>query len=118
MYREVRIADHSLTAVNTSAPNVSGVKRFFPVFLALVVACGGSTSVTTSSGASQTTDIVNEGAATTTLPQNSSTAAPGSTSTAPDRQIAPDFTLKLGDGGQYTLSDGAKPVYLVFWAEW
>ena len=31
---------------------------------------------------------------------------------------APDFTLALGDGGSYTLSEGAKPVYMVFWAEW
>jgi hypothetical protein len=32
--------------------------------------------------------------------------------------VAPDFTLDLGDGGSFTLSQGAKPVYLVFWAEW
>jgi hypothetical protein len=31
---------------------------------------------------------------------------------------APDFTLALGDGGTYTLSEAAKPVYMVFWAEW
>jgi hypothetical protein len=24
----------------------------------------------------------------------------------------------LGDGGTYTLSEGEKPVYMVFWAEW
>ena len=35
-----------------------------------------------------------------------------------DGPAAPDFVLALGDGGSYTLSDGAKPVYLVFWAEW
>jgi thiol-disulfide isomerase/thioredoxin len=32
--------------------------------------------------------------------------------------VAPDFTLVLGEGGQYTLSEGTKPVYLIFWAEW
>jgi hypothetical protein len=42
----------------------------------------------------------------------------GATTTISDRPLAPDFTLELGDGGSYTLSDGAKPVYLVFWAEW
>ena len=35
-----------------------------------------------------------------------------------DRPLAPDFTLELGDGGSYTLSEGEKPVYMVFWAEW
>jgi hypothetical protein len=24
----------------------------------------------------------------------------------------------LGEGGEYTLSEGSKPVYMVFWAEW
>lgn len=35
-----------------------------------------------------------------------------------DGPVAPDFTLVLGDGGSYTLSESEKPVYLVFWAEW
>jgi hypothetical protein len=34
------------------------------------------------------------------------------------RPVAPDFTLELGEGGEYTLSEGSKPVYMVFWAEW
>lgn len=33
-------------------------------------------------------------------------------------QLAPDFTLTLGDGSSYTLSADPRPVYLVFWAEW
>jgi hypothetical protein len=24
----------------------------------------------------------------------------------------------LGEGSEYTLSEGSKPVYMVFWAEW
>jgi hypothetical protein len=51
--------------------------------------------------------------------------APGTTETpettegnTSDRPLAPDFTLALGDGGSFTLSEGEKPVYLVFWAEW
>ena len=32
--------------------------------------------------------------------------------------VAPDFSLVLGDGTTFTLSEEAKPVYLVFWAEW
>ncbi len=31
---------------------------------------------------------------------------------------APDFTLELGDGGTFTLSEETRPVFLVFWAEW
>jgi len=37
---------------------------------------------------------------------------------ASDRMVAPDFTLALGSGGAFTLSESEKPVYLVFWAEW
>ena len=56
------------------------------------------------------------------------TADDGSTPTTSDpvsppttdsgRPVAPDFTLELGEGGEYTLSEGSKPVYMVFWAEW
>jgi hypothetical protein len=31
---------------------------------------------------------------------------------------APEFTLALGDGTAFTLSAEARPVYLLFWAEW
>lgn len=47
--------------------------------------------------------------------------ASGVTATVPgetEGPVAPDFTLALGDGGVFTLSEGAKPVYMVFWAEW
>ena len=56
--------------------------------------------------------------ATTTLPDTGSTSAPGTTGTTSDRPVAPDFTLALGEGGTFHLADGAKPVYMVFWAEW
>ncbi len=46
------------------------------------------------------------------------TTAPAVPATTSDRPLAPDFTLELGEGGTYTLSEGEKPVYLVFWAEW
>lgn len=58
------------------------------------------------------------GPLTTESGEDTSTSAPGATTTTSDRPMAPDFTLELGDGGTYTLSEGAKPVYLVFWAEW
>jgi hypothetical protein len=70
---------------------------------------GPSTTQDPGRGTTPGTDA--EGATTTT-------ATPGGTTTVSDRPLAPDFTLDLGDGGSYTLSEGAKPVYLVFWAEW
>lgn len=48
----------------------------------------------------------------------STSVPPEETTTTSNREVAPDFTLDLGDGGEYTLSEGEKPVYLVFWAEW
>jgi uncharacterized membrane protein len=63
----------------------------------------------------------------TTTGVSSTTAAPGTTvpgavtttsRVAPEGDAAPDFTLALGEGGEFTLSDEQKPVYMVFWAEW
>ena len=36
----------------------------------------------------------------------------------PNRPIAPDFTLDLGSGGTFVLSEETRPVFMVFWAEW
>ncbi len=43
---------------------------------------------------------------------------PAETVAPPAGPPAPDFTLALGDGRSFTLSEEARPVYLVFWAEW
>ncbi len=40
------------------------------------------------------------------------------TTTTSGRPTAPDFTLELGGGGTFTLSEQDKPVFVVFWAEW
>jgi hypothetical protein len=53
-----------------------------------------------------------------TVAEQTTTSQAQATETTSGRPVAPDFTLELGDGGSYTLSKGAKPVYLVFWAEW
>ncbi len=72
------------------------------------------------------------GAVTSTLPDGSTTnpsqtspttSGPGveTTTSVPiviDPTLAPDFTLELGDGGSFTLSETNRPVYLIFWAEW
>jgi hypothetical protein len=75
-------------------------------------------------GLSSTTSQADPGTSQTT-PESTSvpgevttTTEAGSTPTTSGRPPAPDFTLQLGDGGSYTLSEGSKPVYLVFWAEW
>ncbi|HUG32927.1 MAG TPA: hypothetical protein VMM14_08545 [Acidimicrobiia bacterium] len=97
------------------------------VLMAVVVACSSpdedATStpssddvVTTSTVSAETTSTVFP--ETTSPPAETTTSAPEATETTSDRPLAPDFTLTLGDGGEYTLSEGAKPVYLVFWAEW
>lgn len=41
-----------------------------------------------------------------------------STTAADGDSVAPDFSLALGDGSTFTLSEEARPVFLVFWAEW
>ncbi len=81
-----------------------------------VAACSGSSdeSTTTTEDDAVTTTAISAD----TSPDSETTTTPGPTTTFSDRPLAPDFTLELADGGEYTLSQGAKPVYLVFWAEW
>ena len=59
---------------------------------------------------------------TTTLPPSiegySSSTTPSSSAVTEAGEFAPDFTLELGDGGTFVLSQEVRPVYLVFWAEW
>jgi hypothetical protein len=45
-------------------------------------------------------------------------AAAPSTTALSEAPTAPDFTLELGAGGTFTLSQETRPVFLVFWAEW
>ncbi|HXV70224.1 MAG TPA: hypothetical protein VEB69_02385 [Acidimicrobiia bacterium] len=89
--------------------------------LSLVVgACSDGESAFTTGSVAATTLPTDPG---TSAPageddEPTATTTPQTTTTLSDRPLAPDFTLELGDGGSYTLSEGAKPVYLVFWAEW
>lgn len=56
---------------------------------------------------------------TTTATSSPAVEAPvAPTTTDSGRPVAPEFSLELGNGGTYTLSERARPVYLVFWAEW
>lgn len=49
---------------------------------------------------------------------DSSTSSTDAPKPPPDGPVAPNFTMALESGGSFTLSDAAKPVYMVFWAEW
>lgn len=95
-------------------------KVLFAALLLVVGACAtsGGTAGSTSSTAIGTSSTDADSPETTALSGPTSSIAPGETATTSDRQKAPDFTLELGDGGTYTLSEGEKPVYMVFWAEW
>lgn len=93
-------------------------------FALIIGACAaedaGSTS-TTKRGQVSTTQPSDRGSAESpdsTEPASTTTTTAAETGTTSGRPLAPDFSLELGEGGTYTLSEGAKPVYLVFWAEW
>lgn len=90
-------------------------------------ACGSGADVstdTTSTGSVsaepapevvETTETPSETSAPSDSAIDESTADQGSGVTG---EPAPDFSLALGDGSTFTLSDTDRPVYLVFWAEW
>ncbi|HSM01028.1 MAG TPA: hypothetical protein VK960_01110 [Acidimicrobiia bacterium] len=97
---------------------------FVLAFALVIGACGGtstgdSAASTSSSAATTTRPSTTAAPGTTGAPGTTSTPAETSTTrTPPDGDPAPDFTLALGDGGTFTLSEEQKPVYMIFWAEW
>lgn len=109
-----------LFPVNTMAPSVAFMRKSVALCLLALVAsaCAGESATTTSEADTGDTTVATSDTTTTTLNAVDTTTSEGDTTTTSDRDLAPDFTLELGDGGTYTLSDGARPVYLVFWAEW
>ena len=98
------------------------MRTHLAVFIALVglalAACGLGTveqsPTTTQPSAESPTAAPSE----TDPPPETVATSPGGQTSISDRPVAPDFTLELGEGGVYTLSQGERPVYLVFWAEW
>ncbi len=104
--------------------------------LALVAAsCASGTGVS----ADSTTALPDPPAITSSTVQSDSQAADATTTSSPvdtttpqapeepvdplpppEGSAAPDFTLALGEEGTetYTLSEGTKPVFMIFWAEW
>lgn len=101
--------------------------RSATAFLALVLiaaACGDDASDGAMAPVSTTTmvevSITGPGSAVPGVDTTTTAVTVGETPTtqAPEGPGAPDFTLALGEGGTFTLSDEQKPVYMVFWAEW
>lgn len=95
----------------------------------IVAACGGnaepaSTAAPTPSetigGASQDSVATTSTAATAEPPTETTASSESTEASGPsfDGPLAPDFELALNDGSTFRLSDEAKPIYMVFWAEW
>ncbi len=92
----------------------------------LLAACGGGTDPAASPNAASpgtdTTVLQGEPAVQTTAPASDRTEESVAQADRPDpdpsRELAPDFTLALADGSTFVLSEEARPVFMVFWAEW
>ena len=99
----------------------------FVISALIVGACGAGADVSTdttsdaaSTGtASADTEIANA-PPDTSVPSGGGTAEDSTAdqSSGVTGEAASDFTLALGDGSTFTLSETDRPVYLVFWAEW
>ncbi len=86
------------------------VTRFFVLISGFaLVACSATGGAPVSSEPAPVEETITSTGV--TVPDNAGATPSG-------RPLAPDFTLELGDGGSYSLSEADKPVYLVFWAEW
>lgn len=91
----------------------------------MAVACGDDSSARPDGEAGSTTTAPADATPSTVTPTTSAptTGTAGQTSSttttvSDDRPVAPDFSLDLGAGGTFVLSEETRPVYLVFWAEW
>jgi hypothetical protein len=93
-------------------------------FAIIVASCGGGSDTASSTSTSSESPVTTSPVTTTPVTTSPATTsppgveAPATTVPAVEGPAAPDFTLALGDGGEFTLSAEEKPVYLIFWAEW
>lgn len=130
--RETLHGEHAVTAdpPYTGPPMQRPGIALALVFAFALAACGGggdttpgavqttvaqtSESPETTVGDGSPTTVASVDEATTSVAGNNSQAAPSGV----DGPAAPDFSLVLSDGSTFVLSEAAKPVYMVFWAEW
>lgn len=100
-------------------------------FALVLAACGGGAAETATPGDNASTVPSGDATPATTVPGTVPGTPPAAQPTdettqprverpAPDpnREIAPDFSLQLGDGSTFVLSEETRPVFMVFWAEW
>jgi hypothetical protein len=92
----------------------------FVVFMAACAAEGADPTTAPSATTTPSEEGPNATAASDTSdPQPAATDAGSTKPDIPaDAPDAPDFVFTLGDGTDYHLGSDAKPVYLIFWAEW
>ena len=115
-------ATASFTRVKPDLSYRFGIVHRLAILMFLLAACGGAASNQTATSEDEgltASTLAIESPATTSGEDAQTASAPDAPSTTmSDRPLAPDFTLALADGGEFTLSETSKPVYLVFWAEW
>jgi hypothetical protein len=98
-------------------------------FAVVAASCGGGSDTASTMSDSSDSPVTTSPVTTSPVTTSPATTSPATTSPpgveAPTTTVAPvegpaapDFTLALGDGGDFTLSVEQKPVYLIFWAEW
>ena len=85
------------------------MRRSVLLLVAVLTACTTAVVETTTSAPEPTT---------TTESTTSTTGVSAPSETIDPPVLAPDFTLELGDGSTFVLSESDMPVYLLFWAEW
>lgn len=91
--------------------------------LAMVAACGDGADRPAGPAPEVTSRVTPSGES---VPPRSTPPTSGPTTTAGSSastttvagEPAPDFALELGNGGTFVLSEEARPVFMVFWAEW
>ena len=87
--------------------------------LLLAAACGGTDAAPGSPATTEAPATTAAGSASTSAPSATTdpTASEGPQSVT-DGPAAPALSTVLADGTEFSLASEAKPVYLIFWAEW
>lgn len=101
----------------------SWVTAFVGLALAIVAACGDGADRPVTPPPEVTSTVASPGES---VPPRTTPTTSGPTGTVPGSgstttvagEAAPDFALDLGNGGTFVLSEEARPVFMVFWAEW